>query len=82
MGDSKTIFQSIKRSKLTMANPSNVRVNSGPREKMSLNMTDMTKDLMAIDVGMVMTMAADTKRSTQIRPEKCAPASAIFFLKK
>ena len=62
-----------------MANPSNVRVNSGPREKMSLNMTDMTKDLMAIDVGMVMTMAADTNRSTQIRPEKCAPASEIDF---
>jgi hypothetical protein len=54
---------------LTMAKPRRVRVNSGPKEKMSLRMEERINDLIAIGVGIVITIAADTNRKTQIKPE-------------
>ncbi len=60
-----------------MAKPRRVRVNSGPNEKMSLRMEERINDLIAIGVGIVITMAADTNRKTQIRPEMWGPESGI-----
>ncbi len=60
---------------LTMAKPRRVRVNSGPNEKMSLRMEERINDLIAIGVGIVITMAADTNRKTQIKPEMWGPES-------
>ena len=54
---------------LTIEKPRSVKVNSGPNEKMSRRIADSTNDLMAIGVGIVITMAADTNRKTQIKPE-------------
>jgi hypothetical protein len=55
---------------LTMATPKNMSVSSGPADTISLSMEDRTRPLMAMELlGMVITMAAETRRKAQIRPE-------------
>ena len=82
MAKPSTVFTMAKPSIiLTMAKPSIVRVNSGPRETMSLRITERTSVLMATGVGMVITIAADTSNRTQIRPEMGAPESKWKFVK-
>ena len=51
-------------------------VNSGPTDTMNLNMVDRTRHFMATGLGMVITMAADTSRNAQIRPEMWPPVSS------
>ncbi len=58
-----------------MAMPSSVRVNSGPRDTIILRMKDKMSDLIAIEVGTVMTMAAETRRNAQRRPDRWGPVS-------
>lgn len=52
-----------------MARANKVRVNSGPKETIILNMNDKTRLLMAIIVGNVMTTAAETRRKAHNKPE-------------
>ena len=54
---------------LTMEIPRSARVNSGPAETMSLRMIDKTRLLIATGDGTVITMARETSRNAQIRPE-------------
>lgn len=60
---------------LTIAKARRVRVNSGPREAIIRRTNENTKHLMATEVGMVMTTAAETSRNAQIKPEIWGPVS-------
>lgn len=54
---------------LTMAKASNVSVNSGPSDAIILSIKEKTKQFMAIDVGKVITIAAETNKKAHSSPE-------------
>ena len=50
-------------------------MNSGPTERMNLRITVKTRHLIAMELGMVITMAMNARRKAQISPERCPPVS-------
>jgi hypothetical protein len=55
--------------------PSSNRVGSGPTEKIILRIVDATNVRTPDSRGRVITMAADTNITAQIKPDKCCPNS-------
>lgn len=55
--------------------PRSKRVGSGPTEKIILRIVDATSVRTPDSRGSVITMAADTNITAQIKPEKCCPSS-------
>ena len=50
-------------------------MNSGPTDKISLNIDDKPRQLIANWVGIVMTIAAEINIKAQSNPERWAPVS-------
>jgi hypothetical protein len=55
--------------------PRSISVGSGPTEKINLRIVDATNVRMPDSRGRVITMAADTNITAQIKPDKCCPKS-------
>lgn len=55
---------------LTIDKAKSVKVNSGPSETIIRRINEKIKLLIAIGVGIAMTIAAETSRKAQIRPDK------------
>ena len=55
--------------------PNRVRVNSGPTDRINLNIDDKPRQLIANWVGIVMTIAAEINIKAQSNPERWAPVS-------
>lgn len=60
---------------LTRANASTVRVNSGPSDTIILSIKEVPKAWIAILVGNVMTIAAETSKNAHSTPEIVVPVS-------
>ena len=66
---SKNVFDYCQNVFLTIEIPNKVRVNSGPAERTSRSRKAKTQVLMArMCWGIIITMAADTRKKAQIRP--------------
>ena len=63
---------------LTIAKAKSVRVNSGPKETIILSMNEIPRHLIAIGVGKVITIAAETNRKAHKRPDIVGPVSEIL----
>ena len=57
--------------------PNSVRVNSGPTDRINLNIDDKPRQLIANWVGIVITIAAEINIKAQSNPERWAPVSVI-----
>lgn len=62
---------------LTVSEPSNHKVGSGPTENINLNIVEATNVRMPDSRGKVTTITADESMTVQISPEKCELSSAI-----
>lgn len=52
-----------------MAKANNVNVNSGPSDAIILRIKEKTRQFMAIDVGKVITIAAETNKNAHSNPD-------------
>ena len=50
-------------------------MNSGPNDTIILRINEVPRDWIAIFVGNVMTIAAETSKNAHNRPEMCGPVS-------